>query len=306
MKRVYWLLLVSLFIFTACKEDKKQDNKSVTTSVKFNLPDIPVMLTSPDDRARYLALHYWDKFNFKDTTLVHLPDITEQAIVNFMDIISMVDLNIADSAIATTFRSASSDKIMLHYFWDTFERYWNNPNSPMRNENFFIAMCRAVGKLSNIDEAIKSNSHFKLKNTLKNRVGQKAANFTYTTNYGQDSSMQSISSPYTVLFFYNPDCETCVAIKEKMVSSTLLNRLLSERKIKILAIYTDEDIEAWKRYQSQIPDSWINSYDKEQKIQGKELYDLRAMPTIYLLDKNKNVILKDVSIDNLEYFLENK
>ena len=33
---------------------------------EFRLPDVPVTLTAPEDRAAYLSLHYWDHFDFAD------------------------------------------------------------------------------------------------------------------------------------------------------------------------------------------------------------------------------------------------
>ena len=50
-----------------------------------------------------------------------------------------------------------------------------------------------------------------------------------------------------------------------------------------------------------MPDNWINSYDKSMKMKNDELYDLRAIPTLYLLDQDKVVLLKDcMSIPTIE------
>ena len=50
---------------------------------------------------------------------------------------------------------------------------------------------------------------------------------------------------------------------------------------------------------------WVNSYDDGEVIFGNLLYDIKAIPTLYLLDKNKKVILKDVGLGEIEeYFLE--
>ena len=53
----------------------------------FRLPDVPAALTEPAERADYLALHYWDRFDFADTTLVRRPEITEQAFADFVCIL---------------------------------------------------------------------------------------------------------------------------------------------------------------------------------------------------------------------------
>jgi hypothetical protein len=35
----------------------------------------------------------------------------------------------------------------------------------------------------------------------------------------------------------------------------------------------------------------------------RELYDLKAMPTLYLLDKDKKVLLKDAPVEQVEQYL---
>ena len=53
----------------------------------FRLPDVPETLRDPADRADYLALHYWDCFDFADTALLSCPEITEQAFVDFLSVL---------------------------------------------------------------------------------------------------------------------------------------------------------------------------------------------------------------------------
>ena len=48
---------------------------------------------------------------------------------------------------------------------------------------------------------------------------------------------------------------------------------------------------------------WIDAYDAEQTILNQNLYDLKAIPTLYLLDKDKKVLLKDASVGQIEVYL---
>lgn len=41
----------------SCSHAQQQKTK------EFRLPDVPVTLTAPEDRAAYLSLHYWDHFD---------------------------------------------------------------------------------------------------------------------------------------------------------------------------------------------------------------------------------------------------
>ena len=81
----------------------------------------------------------------------------------------------------------------------------------------------------------------------------------------------------------------------------MLTQLIDEGVIRVLAVYPDEDLKEWYDYQPNMPANWINSYDKELAMRDKELYDLRAIPTLYLLDQDKTVLLKDcMSIPTIE------
>lgn len=56
----------------SCSHAQQQKTK------EFRLPDVPVTLTAPEDRAAYLSLHYWDHFDFADTSLISRPEITSR------------------------------------------------------------------------------------------------------------------------------------------------------------------------------------------------------------------------------------
>jgi len=51
-----------------------------------------------------------------------------------------------------------------------------------------------------------------------------------------------------------------------------------------------------------MPAQWIHAYDKGMEITQRRLYDIKAIPTLYLLDKEKKVLLKDTSVEALESF----
>jgi hypothetical protein len=85
----------------------------------------------------------------------------------------------------------------------------------------------------------------------------------------------------------------CREVKESLLSSPQLNVLAERGKLKVLVLYPDADLEAWREHLSDYPDSWINGYDANQSITKENLYDLRAIPALYLLDSQKRVMAKD-------------
>ena len=85
----------------------------------------------------------------------------------------------------------------------------------------------------------------------------------------------------------------CREISEQMKQSQIISNLLRNGKLKIVAIYPDENLEEWNKHYSEIPSTWINGYDRGCHIERENLYNVNAIPALYLLDKDKIVLVKD-------------
>jgi hypothetical protein len=53
------------------------------------------------------------------------------------------------------------------------------------------------------------------------------------------------------------------------------------------------------------PDSWHNGFDPDLAIRNENLYNVRAIPSLYLLDDEKRVILKDAPESKMMSYLIN-
>ena len=77
---VVLLLLLLLPLFAGCASQSAETERGTGHSeAAFTLPDIPPLLVTSEARASYLAAHYWQGFNFRDTALIFRPEVTEQA-----------------------------------------------------------------------------------------------------------------------------------------------------------------------------------------------------------------------------------
>lgn len=84
------------------------------------------------------------------------------------------------------------------------------------------------------------------------------------------------------------------------MTSQVVSRALQNGDLKLLAIYPDPDVDLWRKHLPDNPQLWINGRDDKEYIWTNKIYDLRAIPTMYLLDENKKVLLKDASERQIE------
>lgn len=280
---------------------------SDSVKVSFRLPDIPAILESPEERIDYLSRHFWDNFNFEDSTFLQNPEMIEQAFVDFLDVLTHAPVEKGQKALIALMNSASVNNGMFLHFINLTEKYLYDPNSPVRNEEFYISVLNTIIDSSRLDDTFKVRPRYQLRMALKNRPGNVAADFRYTLSTGAVARMSSIKADYTILFFNNPDCHDCERVKNYIRDSkvfNLLTRIGSMPSLRILAVYPDADIALWKKHKAEYPPLMINSFDAGQVITNQELYDLKAIPTFYLLDKEKRVVLKDAPVERIEEWLE--
>lgn len=276
----------------SCAYAQKQQEKTK----EFRLPEVPVTLTAPEDRAAYLSLHYWDHFDFADTSLISRPEITEQAFVDFISVLPYSSK--AQTAVDTLFCRALVSNEMLYHFISLGDKYLFEPNSPMHNEELHILFLRALVDNPDLGELDKMRPRHQLEMALKNRPGDVAADFTVVCRDGKQRRLSDIQADYVLVYFNDPDCEDCHRVKELLSLSPAINGLLESGRLKLLSVCVEGKTPAWEK--AEFPAGWMDGYDAGQRLTREMIYDLKAMPTLYLLDAEKRVILKDASFEQVE------
>lgn len=281
---------------TACAQAQKREAPQ-----PFRLPDIPAVLTTPEDRASYLTLHYWDHFDFADTTLIDRPEITEQAFVDFINVLPHTPQAQAQAAVDSLVSRTLARKAMFYHFVELADKYLYEPNSPMHDEDLHILVLRALVNNPRVEEIDKLRPRRLLEIALRNRPGDTAADFLFTRRDGSSSRLSDITAEYLLLYFNDPECDECRSMKERLTVSPTVNRLLESGRLKLLSVCVEGRTPAWEK--AVFPARWIDGCDVAQRLTRDYVYDLKAMPTLYLLDAEKRVLLKDAPIERIEALL---
>ena len=172
------------------------------------------------------------------------------------------------------------------------EKYLYEPNSPYRNDERYLLFLQYVAthQLADYTTNPRYQKHYTM--VQKNRVGHKATDFPYTTQAGEKGQLYDLQSPYILLFFHDPNCEECQLVKQQLESQ---HAHFLQKGVQVVAVYIDDEVEAWLK--AQYPSAWLSVYAPE--IEQQDLYDIKALPTLYLLDTNKYVLQKDARLDKI-------
>lgn len=293
MRRILWIALAVL-LSAACGRERRPAREAARPAPRTFRPAAVPAAVPPEERGAYLRDHYWDGFDFRDTTL--LAEVDTQAMVRalFAYVANFVAPD-DRAAIDTLMGRASASKPMTEYFAMLAERVLHDPNSPVRNDELYIPVLEALVASPWLDRWERLAPERDLRMASQNRIGRPANDFRYTTADGATRRMYDIRAEYLLLFINNPGCGLCKTVREAISESPMLNELIERGKLKVLALYPDEDLAEWESYRPQMPARWINGYDKGCVVRDRELYDLKAIPALYLLDRDKRVLVKDAT-----------
>ena len=306
----YGLLIGLILLLASCRakpgtteaRESAPTDSTVVQARVFPFPEIPATLKEPEARKSYLLTHYWDQFDFTDTTLVNNRDVTEQGFVNFIALLadgtSQEDL--IRKSLENWCRKFVSSEYASQKLMDMADSYLYNPNSPFYNEYLYGIYLESLIKEFPEEDFRISRFNFILKLLKRNNPGNTATDFTFYLSDGTRRTLAGIPvrNNRLLLLFYDPECESCHEVLLQMASDATLAEAVRNGKLSVLAVYTEGNDEAWRKALPDMPKGWIVGTDREV-IKLGALYDLKAMPSLYLLDGNKRVVLKDASYERI-------
>ncbi|MCF0177416.1 MAG: DUF5106 domain-containing protein [Bacteroidales bacterium] len=307
-----------LFIILICCASCNNGARKVAPQ-PFPIAEVPAFITTPEDIVDYMVVHYWDSFfsesrkfpaKKRDTTLIAGLTATtlDQAFADYTIFLRVVQNDVLLNAQQrlTSLCEAEAAREKSQQVWKNIgklsDKYLYNPNSQYRNEEAYLVWTEWVANNSLSDENEKRVAKELIPQLSKNRIGQPASNFEFALKNGKKMQLSDVEAQYTILLFSNPGCADCRNTIETLSSIVAIEGLIAEKSIAIVNIYPDEDLEAWHKGTDEYPANWINGYVTDDAFNDK--YFVRAIPSLYLLDKAHNVIYKDAPLDLITAHVE--
>ena len=210
----------------------------------------------------------------------------------FLEQIAALDPTRAEFLINATMETLSKDPKAYRQMMELAEKRFSDPADPIHNEALYMAVLKHATEKFVLSNAEKEKQRLLLEGAKKNMVGSIATDFDYVTpNDKNTHHLKELQADYILVYFNNPDCESCEAVKERLASNELINNLVNEKKLIVLAVYPYDDEKLWKK--AKYPKMMINGWNKSRQIEYAELYDLPTVPCFYLMDKNFTVLIKN-------------
>jgi thiol-disulfide isomerase/thioredoxin len=259
------------------------------------------------DRRLYRIDHYFDHFDFSDVELIK-SNVYTTAAIEYMSLYS--NPNYTQEQLENEFIRAV-DKIMyqamdnslvyefiVEYLVGGFERYHFDKVLDYIAENYTPEQCE--------NEERKSDLQTRLAKYAELSVGKAAPEIEMADPEGTPVKLSKIRSDYTLLIFWASWCPHCKNVLPEI--HNLCESSINPKKMQVFTVSLDTEKEEWAAALQEGNYTWLNAsdlmgWDSKAAVD----YNIYATPTMFLLDKNKKILAKPITLEELKeaLFAEN-
>ncbi len=312
-------------------------SKIVKMSMEVEIPTAPKKadgsLVDSNFTYKYYRDHYFDNIDLNEDNLLNTPVFHNK--LDFYFSTSMM-IPQPDTVVKYAYRfvdklnpKSEMFKYCLTHITSTYEK-----SNIMGMDKVFVRMGQRYYCVKNPDgstnitwmEDDKLKDLCKKVETYKNLVqGVVPPNITLVdTTDTKWRDFYSLKSEYTVLYFWDPECGHCKKTTPKL--GELYAKKLKGRNVEVFAIgkAIGEDFNKWKKfikdnnltftnvalteklYKAALEDArkFVPQFTTVESLNYQETYDIFSTPKIFVLDKDKKIIAKSLSISQLEDMLD--
>jgi peroxiredoxin len=256
-----------------------------------------------EDRVLFLKQHYFDRVDFSDTSLLRSMVFVNKAIA-YLSIYSnnrlpQKQLEAEFIKAVTLMLGAASVNPVIYKFWldylvGGFDKYHFDEVITYIADNF-------QDPSSCEDQERKSSLQKKLDTFKKLAIGKVAPDLEVPDLKRKPFKLSSINAEYTLVVFYATTCPHCMTMAPRLKE---LYEKQQPKKYEVMFVSIDTSFADWSSFIRDTKLKWINVSDLKG-FNGKSAddYNIYATPTMFLLDREKKILAKPISLMELEQAL---
>lgn len=265
--------------------------------------------------AYYIKNHYWDNVPLHDDRLLRTPFFDGLKLEPYIKYYVRPEPDSVIEDINYILLSSRAGKDMFKYLLGRFTDKYINPEI-MGQDKVFIFLFNnyySKGDTSWLTAKQKEFIFNRAYSMMANQIGEPAAVLDLVDTAGKPMPMYALKAPFTFVIFWDPNCGHCKEMVPRIDS--IYNAKWKAKGVKIYAVNIDEKVnDAWRKYiKDNHLNGWYHTYQTKAQREAdaaagranyRQLYDVFQTPTMYLLDDQKRIIGKKLSIEQFDEVMQ--
>lgn len=284
------------------------------TAVK--LPEIKKWPTKPNGSRdsiaawRYMREHFWDGVSFDNDNLVRTP-FFDPKLEDYYKYYVPQDADSIIPEVNYMLLASRTAQEMHRYLLGKFTDKYINPEIMGQDKVFLFLFNNYYSKGDTLWLSEKQRKYIfdRAYSLMANQINEPAPQLTLTDTLGKPMSLYAVKAPFTFLVFWDPTCGHCR--EEVPMLDSIYEAKWKKLGVAVFSVNTNEKtFTEWKQFiKEHALGGWYHCWQTKEAREADEtagranfrqLFDVFQTPTMYLLDANKKIIAKKLSLEQYD------
>jgi len=280
----------------------------VRTILPVEIPpfEVPEGARNPDSlrwifNYTYNKNHFFDNIDLNSERLIRTPILHAKLKTFFENIVIQVPDSVIKEIDILIAKCQNNNRVFQFVTAFIFNHY--RTSDIMGHDAIIVKLADDVyltDKADWVTQEFKNDLRRQVELIRPNLIGNIAPDLVMNSHRNVFVSLHDIEKEFTILYFWEPDCGHCKEATPKLKAYYEK----AKNEVEIFAVCTISDREKWLKYIQDNQITWINGWDPQRLSRFDSLYNVQSTPLVYILDRDKKIIAKKISVGNIDPFIE--
>lgn len=257
----------------------------------FAYPLAPDTCSTLEERCNFIITHFWDGFDISKP--ITDDAAFERTFRDFVDFFRYSHRNVVMSTVRDFINKAQSNASNLQKVGQVAESALYGTEAEYWSDEVYVAFAKALAGSKQLPRDVRDHYASQLARINSVQVGA-MLDFEFVGLDGLKQHLSDLNAKTFILLFLDDSTDSMIG-RLRLSTDVALNALLNEGEATLVCLCANKYTADWASAAAGYADNWIIGCGENL---AKDL-DLRAFPVCYMLDDQRTILNKTLSVEAL-------
>ena len=295
MKKLFLLaLIVACMPWNSVKA--QESNEVQAPATLFAYPVAPDTIKTFENRVNYIVDNFWGNYDLSKP----IADLNafNGAFRDYLGFLRYCHRTVAISSVRDFLFKAQTNKANFEKIAMLAEMGLYNVGAEYWSDEIYTEFLKAVIGNKQLKQDMRKYYAKQMERINRTQLGASLAGVTYTDADGKKVSIADIEADMVMIFITLDSNADQSFQRVRLSTDVAINSILDSGKVKLLCLSPEKYSKEWAHNAKGYAQNWLVGACPELSVEGD--YDVRYTPSFIILDKDKNIIQKNVDLEAIK------